>query len=227
MIAAGDTLNGRYRLDARLAEGGFAVVYRATDLTLDRAVAVKVLHPHLIGDDPAFAARFAAEARTAAALSHPHILAVHDFGEHDGASYLVMPLVAGGSLHDRLRAGPLPPAWAAHYLRQAAAALDYAHAHHLVHRDVKPQNMLLDERREHLALADFGIARALEGTSAQASLVVGTVAYMAPEQLEGRVTRATDVYALGCVAFELLAGALPYAGTLHQVMHGHLALPAP
>lgn len=234
MIATGDILNGRYRLDAPLAEGGFAVVYRAADLELGREVAVKVLHPHVAGGDRGFAARFAAEARTVAALAHPNILAVHDFGRHEGASYLVMPLVAGGSLADLLRRGltgqgpgPLRPDWALHYLRQAAAALDHAHRRGLVHRDVKPANMLLDEDRAHLVLADFGIARALEGTSTQASMVIGTVAYMAPEQLEGRVTRASDLYALGCVAVELLTGSPPHAGTAPQVMHGHLHLPVP
>jgi serine/threonine-protein kinase len=227
MISTGDLLSGRYRLDTPLAEGGFAVVYRATDLTLGREVAVKVLHAHLAGGDRDFAARFATEARTAAALAHPNILAVHDFGQQDNASYLVMPLVTGGSLSDRLGDGPLSPAWAAHYLRQAAAALDHAHRRGLVHRDVKPANMLLDEGHEHLFLADFGIARALEGTSIKASMIVGTVTYMAPEQIEGRVTRATDIYALGCVAVELLTGLPPYSGGLHQVMHGHLALPVP
>ncbi|MFN8540724.1 MAG: serine/threonine-protein kinase [Thermomicrobiales bacterium] len=227
MIAVGDTLNGRFRLDAALAEGGFAVVYRATDLTLGRAVAVKVLHPHVAGGDHGFAARFAAEARTAAALAHPNILAVHDFASTK------VPLSSSCPSSPAARSPICSAAvafsldWALHYLRQAAAALDHAHRRGLVHRDIKPANMLLDEDQAHLLLADFGIARALEGTSTQASLVVGTVAYMAPEQFEGHVSRATDIYALGCVAVELLSGAQPYTGSAPQIMHGHLHLPAP
>jgi WD40 repeat protein len=228
MTAVGDVLNGRYRLDARLASGGFAAVYRATDLNLGRPIAVKILHAHLADIDPSFPARFAEEARVAAGFEHPNVLAVHDRGWHGDVGFLVMPLVAGGTLHDLVRNGPMPPDQALHYLRQAAAALDHVHARGHVHRDVKPQNMLLDDTRQHLFLADFGIARALEGTVAQASLIAGTPAYMAPEQSVGRVTRAADIYALGCIAFELLTGTPPYQGTTPEAMlHGHHNLPIP
>jgi serine/threonine protein kinase len=230
MIAAGTTLDGRYRLERALARGGFAQVYLATHLGLRRQVAVKVLDPGLVaaaGGD-AFLVRFADEAALLARLAHPHILGVHDYGEAAGTAYLVLPYVAGGTLHDRLRRGPLAPAAAAAYLAQAAAALDYAYERHrLVHRDVKPQNLLLDGD-ERLLLADFGIAKLLADTSSRSVTgVVGTLAYMAPEQFEGRVGRATDVYALGCVAFQLLAGAPPYTGPTEQVIYGHVSAPVP
>jgi serine/threonine-protein kinase len=226
----GDILDGRYRLDRPLARGGFATVYLASHLRLGRAVAVKTLDPALLAgtDHRDFLARFEREAATVAQLDHPNILGVHDFGEANGSAYLVMPYIPGGTLADLLaREGHLAPDRAARYLAQAAAALDYAHARNLVHRDVKPQNLLLADDGERLLLADFGLARLLEGTSSVASRVIGTVTYMAPEQLDGRVSRATDIYALGCVAVELLTGRPPYGGTLHQLVNGHLHAPAP
>lgn len=229
MLGPGDILDGRYQLDRPLGRGGFATVFLATHLRLGRPVAVKVLDPALLSGSDArdFLARFEREAALVAQLDHPNILGIHDFGEAASTAYLVMPYVRGGTLADALRTGPMPLQRALSYARQAAAALDYAHARGLVHRDVKPQNMLLADEGERLLLADFGLARLLEGTSSRASLVIGTVTYMAPEQLDGRVSRATDTYALGCALCELLTGEPPFGGTLHQVIHGHLHLSPP
>jgi eukaryotic-like serine/threonine-protein kinase len=226
MFAVGAVLNRRYRLDRLVGAGGFARVYLATDLTLGRRVAVKVLQPQQAAAlDPAeFLARFAQEARAVAALDHPNILGVHDFGEVGDTAFLVMPFVEGGTLAERLRVGgPLPPASAVGYLRQIAAALDHAHARGLIHRDLKPPNFLLRADDDRLLLADFGIAKALSSASAVALTgLIGTPAYMAPEQFRGQVSRATDIYALGCVLFELLAGTPPFTGQPEQLMYGHV-----
>jgi WD40 repeat protein len=227
---AGGVLNGRYRLDRLIGRGGFAQVFLATDLLLQRQVAVKVLHAELTDDQGHdFLARFAQEARSVASLDHPNILSIHDYGEAAGTVYLVMPYVEGGTLHDLLQArGPVAPAQAASYLRQVAAALDYAHRRKIVHRDIKPQNMLIRGEDERLLLSDFGIAKALTGTGAQSrTSVMGTLSYMAPEQFDGVVSPATDIYALGCVLYQLLTGAVPYSGTTEQVIFSHLQRPAP
>ena len=227
MIAAGTVLDGRYRLDHQLARGGFARVFLGSDLRLGRYVAVKVLSPELLDApvDQDFRARFATEAAVVARLDHPNILGVHDYGEAEDTLYLVMPYVAGGTLEDRLRGTPgLPLDLAGRYLRQAALALDYAHGHRVVHRDVKPQNMLLHADGERLLLADFGIARLVDAATALRSrtATLGTLAYMAPEQFQGRAGPATDVYALGCVLFQLLTGEVPYTGPTEQVMFAHV-----
>jgi eukaryotic-like serine/threonine-protein kinase len=226
MSLPGGVLNERYRLDRLLGRGGFARVYLATDLRLGRAVAVKILDPSHAADGD-FLRRFDSEARSLASLDHPHILAIHDYGEAAGTAYLVMPLITGGSLAAHLaRIGRADTAQVASWLRQAAAALDHAHARGIVHRDVKPQNMLLRDDG-HLLLADFGIAKALAADGLPSTThAIGTLAYMAPEQFDGRVGPASDVYALGCVLCELLTGAPPYIGTTEQIMRGHiLSLP--
>jgi serine/threonine-protein kinase len=167
MSAEETTLNGRYRLDRTAGRGGFARVYLATDLTLQRQVAVKVLDADLVSRSPDqdFRGRFKREAQAIAALDHPNILAVHDYGESGDQIFLVMPFVEGGSLDDRLKQeGRFSPRQAAIFLRQAAAALDYAHARGIVHRDIKPQNMLLRAEDDRLLLADFGIAKLLRET---------------------------------------------------------------
>jgi len=211
---AGRQLDGRYRLDRVIARGGMATVYEATDLRLDRTVAVKVMRPAL-AEDPDFVDRFAREARAAARLSSPEVVAVHDQGTDaaTGTAYLVMEYVAGCTLRDVIRdRGPLVPARALDLLDPVLRALAAAHGAGLVHRDVKPENVLLaDDGR--VKVADFGLARAIESSNLTATtgLLIGTVAYLAPEQVEhGRADTRTDVYAAGILLFELLTGVPPY-----------------
>src|SRR3954451_15588280 len=206
------TLPDRYRPVRHVANGGMAGVWEAHDELLDRSVAVKVLATHLSEDERA-RRRFQREARAAAGLSnHPHVVTIYDVGEHDGRTFMVMELLRGGTVSDRLRSGDrIPPKTSLRWLREAASALDAAHEAGVVHRDVKPGNMLLDERNR-LALADFGIARlALEDQLTLTGQVLGTAAYISPEQAVGDgATAASDRYALAVVAFELLAGKRPF-----------------
>jgi len=206
-----------------------AAVYRARDPALERDVALKILPPEFL-HEPTFAERFRQEARVAARLEHPHVLPVHAFGIEQGRPWMAMRLVGGGSLADRLQRGPLPPAQTVAVLGEVASALDYAHARGVVHRDVKPANVLLDEGGRAY-LADFGIARLLEGSSVatQTGLVVGTPSYMAPEQALGsKVDARADVYALGVVAFECLTGRVPYTGTTPvAILMKHVSEPVP
>jgi predicted Ser/Thr protein kinase len=205
-------LPDRYRVVRHLANGGMASVWEAHDELLDRPVAIKVLALHLSEDDRA-RRRFAREARTAAGLSsHPHVVTIYDVAEHDGKSFIVMELLRGGTLADRLRSGEeIPHRVALRWLEQAASALDAAHERSVVHRDVKPANMLLDDKGR-LAIGDFGIARlGLEDQITQTGQVLGTAAYLSPEQALGeRSTAASDRYALAVVAFELLTGTRPF-----------------
>lgn len=211
----GRLLDGRYRLDAAIARGGMATVYRATDLRLDRTVAVKVMRPAL-AEDPDFVDRFAREARAAARLSSPEVVAVHDQGTDaaTGTAYLVMEHVAGTTLRDVVRdSAPLTPARALDLLEPVLRALAAAHGAGLVHRDVKPENVLLGDDGQ-VKVADFGLARAVESSNLTATtgLLIGTVAYLAPEQVEhGRADTRTDVYAAGILLFELLTGVPPYS----------------
>lgn len=228
MITENSVINTRYRLDKKIGQGGFAQVFLATDQLLKRKVAVKILNAELT-EDESFLARFEREAQSVAGLDHPNILSIHDFGHADETAYLVMPYVEGGTLHSRLRQEKrLSPQDAYHYLKQAADALDYAHRRNIVHRDIKPQNMLLRAEDDRLLLADFGIAKVLGAASANSATgVMGTLSYMSPEQLNGVVGTTTDVYALGCVLFQMLTGQLPYSGTTEQVMMGHMMKPIP
>src|SRR4051812_44012810 len=206
------SLPDRYRVVRHVANGGMASVWEAHDELLDRPVAVKVLASHL-GEDESARRRFAREARTAAGVSgHPNVVTIYDVGEHAGKSFIVMELMRGGSLADKLRAGEeIPQRLALRWLGEAAAALDAAHERGIVHRDVKPANMLLDERGR-LALGDFGIARlGLEDQITQTGQVLGTAAYISPEQAMGHPsTPASDRYALAVVAYELLTGVKPF-----------------
>src|ERR671917_1522584 len=206
------SLPDRYRVVRHIANGGMASVWEAHDELLDRRVAVKVLAAHL-GEDERARKRFAREARTAAGLSsHPNVVTIYDVGEHDGKSFIVMELVSGGTVADRLRAGDeIPHRVALRWLGEAGSALDAAHEAGIVHRDVKPANMLLDEKGR-LAIADFGIARlGLEDQITQTGQVLGTAAYISPEQATGEgATPASDRYALAVVAFELLTGERPF-----------------
>src|SRR4051794_20491481 len=206
------SLPERYRVVRHLANGGMASVWEAHDELLDRDVAVKLLAPHL-GEDERARKRFQREARAAAGLSsHPNVVTIYDVGEHDGHVFMVMELMRGGSVADRLRTGErISHETALRWLREAAAALDAAHEAGIVHRDVKPANLLLDERGR-LAIADFGIARlAWEDQVTATGQVLGTAAYISPEQAMGEpATAASDRYALAVVAFELLTGDKPF-----------------
>ena len=191
-----------YRLEALIGHGGMGVVYRAHDLALDRDVALKLLAPHL-ADDVSFRERFLRESRLAASLEHPNVVPIHDAGEIDGQLYIAMRLVDGTDLKQLLREGPLDPARAIHIVEQIAGALDAAHARGLVHRDVKPSNVLLDEH-EHAYLADFGLSRYLgeAGAALGAENSLGTIDYVAPEQIRGEeIDGRADVYALGCLLY--------------------------
>src|SRR5437764_6145095 len=207
-------LNGRYRLLRPLGTGGMASVYLAEDLRLGRRVAVKVLHPQF-ASDPSFVARFAYEARIAAGLAHPHIVQVYDVGHDGDRHYIVMEFVEGETLKDLItRQGALPVARALAIIDGVLAALELAHAHNLIHRDIKAQNILLTSGGD-VKVTDFGIARAFSGTAMPtltlADMVLGTVHYFAPEQAQGRpAVPQSDVYAAGIVLYEMLTGTLPF-----------------
>ena len=210
MAMGSPTLPARYRDARRVGRGGMADIYRATDADLGRCVAVKVLAEHCAGDDDV-RERFLREALAAARLSgDPHTITIYDVGESDGRPYLVMEYLPGGSLDARLAASRIDRAQAMEWLDQAARALDAAHARGVVHRDVKPGNLLLD-KDDNLCVADFGIARAAGvDSNTQTGVILGTAGYLAPEQAAGgRTTAASDRYALAVVAHELLTGARP------------------
>ena len=211
MVTTGVVLNERYRLDEPIATGGMGRVWRATDLALHRTVAVKTLLPALV-DDPDFGRRFQAEAKIMASVHHPGLVDVYDYGCAGEDLYLVMPYVDGEPLSRRLDEGRLGVDETLSILSQAARALHAAHHHGIVHRDVKPGNLLVASDGR-VRLVDFGIARAAAATATTANRVVGTALYMAPEQALGRtVTSATDVYALGAVGYHCLTGAPPFPG---------------
>lgn len=223
---SGEELAGRYRLLSRLGNGGVGEVWRAEDLELDRPVAVKLLRrPE--GDALSSFERFRREARAAARLSHPNVVATYDAGTtEDGRAFLVMELVRGGDLAQLLRHHGLPPEDEVTGIAlQAARGLDAAHAAGIVHRDIKPANLLLSSDGT-LKITDFGIARmtGAEQTGALTGpVLVGTVAYVSPEQVRGEpATAASDRYALGCVLYELLAGAAPFTGEPHEVLAAHV-----
>lgn len=224
-------LAGRYRCDARIAAGGMGVVHRGWDLRLDRAVAVKVLHGHLAAE-PDVERRFRAEARHAARVKHPNVVALLDQDEHDGVPFIVMELITGPTLREVLRRrGRLSPPEVVEWLAPVCAGLSAVHRTGLVHRDVKPENLLFDAGGR-MRVADFGIARALDASShTPAGMLLGSVRYMAPEVVLGRpASTASDQYALGIVLFEAVTGQAPLAADDPAVVamrHAREDVPAP
>ncbi len=209
----GDVLSDRYELEELVGSGGMSSVYRAHDRLLDRKVALKVLHEQYTGDAE-HVGRFRHEARAVATLSHPNIVTVIDRGEHDGRQFIVLEYVDGENLKELIRRGPVPVATAVEVAIQISQGLAFAHQQGLVHRDVKPQNVLLDGDGQ-AKVTDFGIARSLDVQHGmtQTGTVLGTSDYIAPEQAQGqRVDEHTDVYSLGVVLYELLAGEVPFPG---------------
>jgi serine/threonine-protein kinase len=225
----GTLLNGRFRLEEQIGSGGMSTVYRAFDETLERWVAIKLMHGE-ISQDAAQLERFRREARAAARLQHPHVVTVIDAGEDDGHPYIVFECVDGETLKDRIRRlGPLRPAEAVAYAIEIGRALQAAHAERIVHRDVKPQNVLIDAEGR-AKVTDFGIARSLEAEGLTATgRVLGTTDYVSPEQALGeQVTAQSDVYSLGICLFEMLTGEVPFKGeTQVAVAMKHVREPLP
>ena len=227
-LVPGSTV-GSYRIMEPLGRGGMAAVYKAYEAALDRHVALKVLPAEFL-HDLTFAERFRQEARVVASLEHPNIVPIHGFGIEDGVPWMAMRLVPGGALSSLLKKERLPASRVMAVLAGVAAALDYAHAKGVVHRDVKPQNVLLDEQ-ERVYLADFGISKMLEGSSSLTAtgMIQGTPHYMSPEQATSRpVDHRTDLYALGIMAYEMLTGKVPFAAdTPVAVLLKHVTEPLP
>lgn len=220
---------GPYRILEQIGQGGMATVYKAYQPSMDRYVAVKVLPPHFM-QDPNFVERFKREARTIARLEHPHILPVHDYGKTDsGTTYIAMRYIEAGTLNDLQRQGTMSLDDAVRLFEQIADALAYAHEQGVVHRDMKPSNILVDPRGQAF-LTDFGLARMIEGSSnLTGSMILGTPSYMAPELGEGKpADERSDIYALGVILYELTTGRLPFeAETPLAVMLKHMTEPLP
>src|SRR5215210_6643801 len=225
----GTEISGRFRIDEKIGSGGMSSVYRAFDPTLERWVAIKLMHRD-ISSDPDQLERFRREARAVARLSHPHVVTVIDAGEDDGTPYIVFEYVAGETLKDRIRRlGRLPAPEAVAYAIEVGRALACAHSHRLVHRDVKPQNVLIDQEGR-AKVTDFGIARSLEAHGLTATgRVLGTTDYVSPEQALGhQVTEQSDIYSLGIVLYEMLTGEAPFkADTQVAVAMKHVRDPLP
>ena len=229
----GRVLDGRYRVQSHIADGGMASVYLALDTRLDRDVALKVLRGDLAKDE-AFVSRFRREARSAARLSHPHVVAVFDQGEDDGHMFLAMEYVAGQTLREVMQTeGPLTPRAALDIIDPVLQALGAAHRAGIIHRDVKPENVILREEDGTVKVADFGLARAVttQTTTSQTGVLLGTVAYLSPEQVERGIADArSDVYAAGLILFEMLTGTKAFTGetAIHVAyQHVHSSVPAP
>ncbi|MFQ5923924.1 MAG: serine/threonine protein kinase, partial [Anaerolineales bacterium] len=219
---------GRYQIVSPLGEGGMAAVYKAYQPGMDRYVALKIL-PQQYARDAEFTGRFEQEAKVIAKLQHPHILPVHDYGEAEDYTYIVMPLVETGTLADLLQGEkPMPLQRIRIIITQLGDALDYAHSQGLIHRDVKPSNVLTDKRGNCL-LTDFGIAKMVEGTKhfTQTGGIVGTPHYMSPEQGGGDpLTRQSDIYSLGVLLYEMVTGRVPFdAETPMAVVIKHMTDP--
>jgi serine/threonine protein kinase len=220
---------GPYQIVAPLGEGGMAAVYKAYQPAMDRYVALKILPRHF-ASDPQFISRFQQEARLLAKLQHPHILPVFDFGELDGYTYIVMPFIASGTLTDLMHGQPLALEQVRKVISQVGDALDYAHMCGLIHRDVKPSNVLMDERGNCL-LTDFGLAKIIESSIhiTTSGMIMGTPAYMSPEQgLGEKLDARTDIYSLGVILYEMATGRAPYsAETPIAVVFKHIHDPLP
>lgn len=225
-VMVSQTIAGRYRIAARIGAGGMGEVFRAKDLTLGRMVAIKVL-PDGLAARPGFVERFRAEAQAAARLSHPGVVQVHDWGSDDGSYFMVMEYVRGRTLREILAArGALEPAQAAAVLDPLLAALEAAHESGLVHRDVKPENIMVTTGGD-VKVTDFGIARMAEESDATGEMI-GTAPYASPEQIRGEALDGrSDLYSAGCVLYELLCGAPPFEGNVAHVLHQHLTSPVP
>ncbi|MEP7357274.1 MAG: protein kinase, partial [Anaerolineales bacterium] len=227
-VQAGQML-GPYRIIEQVGQGGMATVYKAYHAAMDRFVAVKIL-PRQLAESPEFTGRFRQEARVIAHLEHAHILPVHDYGESDGFTYLVMRYLEGGTLKEKLAAGRLPLTEVDRLFSQLADALDYAHGKGVIHRDLKPSNVLLDARSA-VFLTDFGIAKLLESDSKYTGTgaMIGTPAYMSPEQAQGLpVDKRTDIYSLGVILYEMVTGRVPFdAETPLAIILKHLNDPLP
>src|SRR3954454_5039521 len=231
-LSAGQEIGG-YRIDDVAGRGGMGVVYKATQLALDRTVALKLIAPE-VADDEDFRERFKRESRIAASIEHPNVIPVHEAGEVEGRLYIVMRYVDGTDLRELVaREGPLAPERAARIVAQVAEALDAAHARGLVHRDIKPANVLIARRGEtdHVYLTDFGLTKHSSGESGltKTGQWVGTLDYVAPEQIEGGAVDArTDVYALGAVLYQALTGRVPFErDTEVSKMWAHISDPPP
>jgi serine/threonine protein kinase len=221
-------LEGRYKIIRLLGQGGMAAVFLARDLVLERQVAIKVLPPDM-PHDRQLIVRFQQEAKTAAKLDHPNIIPIHRVESEAGLVYIVMKYVSGQSLEDKLSKGRLPIPLVRHILREAALALGHAHGRRIVHRDVKPANIMLDEDGR-VVLTDFGISKAVKATTqiTGTGTIIGTPAYMAPEQAKGReVDGRTDQYALGIVGYRALTGKLPFEGDTPSILYQQVHEPPP
>ncbi len=221
---------GAYKIIEQLGQGGMATVYKAYHAALDRYVELKVLHPDLNGD-PTFTARFQREARVIAKLEHPHIVPVHDFAEYDKYPYLVMKFIEGETLSERLKRGPLTSAEINDVVDSVGAALTYAHQQGILHRDVKPSNVLI-ATDGHIYLADFGLARiAQSGESTLSSdAILGTPQYISPEQAIGKkdLNEGTDIYSFGIMMYEMVVGRVPFiSDTPFSIIHDHIYSPLP
>jgi serine/threonine protein kinase len=219
---------GRYRIMEQIGQGGMSSVYRAVDLTTSRTVAIKIISPYL-ANEAQFQARFEREIRLLRRLQHPHIIPILDYGEAEGLAFIVMPFVASGTLHERLQAGTLDPIRGGRIVDQLASALSYAHENGVVHRDVKPSNVLLDEQG-NAVLSDFGFARPQDTSqNLTGSALIGTPAYMSPEQCRGDpIDARSDQYSFAIMLYQITTGQLPFDGeTPMAVAMKHVSVPLP
>ncbi len=219
---------GRYRILEQIGQGGMSSVYRAVDVTTSRTVAIKIISPYL-ANEAQFQARFEREIKLLRRLQHPNIIPILDFGEAEGLAFIVMPFIASGTLHERLQAGPLDPVQGGRIVDQLAAGLSYAHENGVIHRDVKPSNVLLDGQG-NAVLSDFGFARPQDASqNLTGSALIGTPAYMSPEQCRGEpIDARSDQYSFAIMLYQITTGQLPFDGeTPMAVAMKHVSVPLP